>query len=246
MPHFRRRSAPRKAVGRTGRRRPALLPRGVQEFSVGAGNGYAVSVPPGSVPPGPTRLRGAFRAGLRPRSRWLPVSALCLLLAGAIELGGSTFARWWSTLLDPRAPVGEIVTEAVAWWGILLLGGLGASVLVALASGRVGAVERPQERDLPGSVELSGWTAGALTALLLAGVAVGLSPVAAAARAAAASPTGLELLWASWSVRGLFMASLLLLGAGVVEHLALQRALWRQLHRTPAEARAEAQRAGRR
>jgi hypothetical protein len=99
----------------------------------------------------------------------------------------------------------------------------------------------------------------AATGIMLALVSIGVGLVvvvladagvlAAAARAVdvtTRSSAALEQVWVTWMRRGLFALAGVTLGIGVIERPLSARRLRRALRQTPAQARAEARRGGRR
>lgn len=121
----------------------------------------------------------------------------------------------------------------LAWTGVLALA-------VALLTGTLGWVDRRAGEGL--NVPPRQWSVarGVLAFLVPAlAVALGIGVCAGAARAVDASVSGLTGLWLAWLRYLLLGTGGLLLLAGVVDRALARRRLWRALHRTVAEARAE-------
>jgi hypothetical protein len=196
-----------------------------------------------TVPPGRRRLAAAFRAGLRPRARWLEAGVACLTAALGFELWGTRAAEraadWLAGRIDPAAAL----QQAVLTWLILLGAAAGVALLVAVGTRSLGHVEdRPGDR-LPGGIRAPGTALLAVLGLSGLVAAAMLAPVVAgASRAVDATEASLVLLWTRWGTHLLGTAGVLLIGAGIAEHLLMRRSLWRDLHLTPAQAREDARR----
>ncbi len=137
-------------------------------------------------------------------------------------LGGAPLGRWL---------VGELVT-LLAWSAGLVIG-------VAVLTGAIGWVDRRAGEGLnvsPGSSVARGVLAfmvPVLAVVLVLGVGAG------AARSVDASETGLTMLWVGWLRYLLLGTGGILLVAGWIDRALARRRLWRALHRSVAEARAE-------
>lgn len=185
----------------------------------------------------------AHRAGLRATSPWLWSAATCLGLGAVLHVTGEArVAAWrevWAAGLGGAPPqqlgrwlVGELVT-LLAWTAGIVL-------LVAVLSGTIGWVDRRARERLnvaPGRVSV----ARGLLAFVVPALAVGLmlGVGAGAARSVDASESGVTGLWVAWLRYLLLGTGGLLLVAGVVDRALARHQLWRALHRSVAEARAE-------
>lgn len=194
----------------------------------------------GTLAPDSHRLARAHRAGLRPTSPWLWPAAACLGLA--LMLHGSGAARFevWRAAWTAGIAAGDAAPLGGAMIGGLaaLLGWAAAlALVVAGLSGTLGRVDRRARLR----AELRPSVVRGLLALALPAVAVvlGLGVIAGAARAVDASPAGLQALWLAWLRNMLLGTGGVMLVAGVIDRTLARRRLWRALHRTIAEARAE-------
>jgi hypothetical protein len=140
---------------------------------------------------------------------------------------------------------GAAPTEGLLAWGLILAVGLALAWLVPLVLGNVGPVTDARDPSLPSALRTPGPVITAVAAIALVGLAGLAGPVVAgAARAPDASQAALVTLWARW-VTGLSGAvGVLLLLAGVAEHLIMRRSLWQDLHMTSDQARDRARRHG--
>lgn len=196
----------------------------------------------GTIAPDPRRLARAHRAGLRPSSPWLWPASTCLGLGLVLHITGEAwFAAWrelWvaglagmSTTAMWSRGVDELV-RLLAWSG-------GLAVVFALVTGSLGWVDDRAAEELGVGSRRSGargvlaFAVPALAAALIVGVCAG------AARAVDASADGLMTLWFAWLRGGLVGAGGLLLVAGLVDRRLARHRLWRALHQTVAEVRAE-------
>ena len=204
-----------------------------------------------TIPPDARRLRDAHLAGLRPSSPWLSRAALLLGLGLGL---GALRAALTAPLVHLTAPLvhppGASTCDALAlardaWAAFLPIAGavlalaLLAALLAALLSGALGPVDRHLRARLRVAAPAAPALALALLALAAA-AALALAHrgvLAAAARAADASPTALAALYSAWLERVLLAAGLVLLAAGLAERHLAARARRRDLHQTPAEAR---------
>lgn len=202
------------------------------------------------IAPSAARVRSAFLAGLRPRTRWLSLGGLALVLL--VFLGGrepGELAGWAGVHELDRAPagaldaaVGRLVSGTVAIAGVVLL----VVALVALATGGLGLVSTADRRRLSlGPIGLRAGTAiGGSVGILILALAILRGTVAGAARAPAASEAGLTLLWGGTALRVLAVMAGLLALAGVLELVASRWANRRALFQTEAQARSEARSGG--
>lgn len=196
----------------------------------------------GSLAPDAQRLARAHRAGHRPWSPWALPGALCLWLALTIHVAGAARLTTWREAWIAGMSAGESIGwetiqaalgELLAWAGALTLG-------LAVMTGMFGGVDRrARERLAIGPLRS---VARGVLALVVPAVAVWLviGVCAGAARAVDASPAGLQGLWTAWLRNLLLGTGGLLLAAGWIDRALARRRLWRALHRTIAEARAEA------
>lgn len=196
----------------------------------------------GTIAPDPPRLARAHRAGLRPSSPWLWPASVCLGLGLVLHVTGAAWvAAWrelWAAGLTGLSPslvwsrgVGELVA-LLAWSG-------GLAVVLALVTGSLGWVDDRAREDLGVRSRRSG--ARGVLALVVPALAVALvvGVCAGGARAVDASEDGLMTLWFAWLRGGLVGTGGLLLVAGLVDRRLAQHRLWRALHQTVAEVRAE-------
>lgn len=179
-------------------------------------------------------------------SPWLWPAALCLGLGLVIHFSGEARMTAWSEAWS----AGLIAGDAASGWaaargalGDLLAWTGGLALVIAALAGTLGWVDRRARENLqvgPLRSVARGVLAlvvPALATLLVLGVCAG------AARAVDASPAGLQGLWSAWLRNLLFGTGGLLLAAGLVDQVLARRRLWRALHRTVAEVRAERGRA---
>lgn len=185
----------------------------------------------------------AHRAGLRATSPWLWTAATCLGLGLVLHVTGEArVAAWreiWIAGLGGTASeqlgrwlVGELVT-LLGWTAGLVLG-------VAVLTGAIGWVDRRAGEGLNVSPGRSSVARGVL-AFVVPGLAVVLvlGVGAGAARSVDASAAGLTMLWIGWLRYLLLGTGGFLLVAGWIDRALARRRLWRALHRSVAEARAE-------
>jgi len=197
----------------------------------------------GTLAPDPTRMARAHRAGLRARSSWLWTAATCLGLGLVLHATGEArVAAWreiWVAGLGGASPeqlgrwlVGELVT--------LLVWAAGLVLVVAVLTGAIGWVDRRAGERLnmsPGRPSVARGVLAFMVPVLAVVLVIGVC--AGAARSVDASETGLTLLWNGWVQYLLLGTGGLLLVAGGIDRALAQRRLWRALHRSVAEARAE-------
>lgn len=167
---------------------------------------------------------------------------MCLGLGVVLHVTGESRATelraLWSAGLAGAPP-----TELGRWWvsevTTLLAWTSGLAVAVAVLTGTIGPVEPRAAEGLRSSPQRS--AARGLLALGAPVVAVGLvvGVCAGAARGVDASTAGLDGLWLGWLRYMFFGTGGLLLATGLVDRWLGRRRLWRSLHRTVAEARAE-------
>lgn len=189
------------------------------------------------IAPSRARVALAARAGLRPWSPWLVPAALCLVAAAAVpeELPASAALRAaWA------GDAGGLRDMVFGTWSIVLGGALVVAVAAVAASGGLGWRADAGRLGRVGEIErallvqaLVGAGSLALAAVVLGGV------VAGAARAVDASGEGLAVLWLAWLRRGLVAIGLSSLVAAVIDLALGKRAIWRALHQTRAEVRAQ-------
>jgi hypothetical protein len=194
----------------------------------------------GTLAPDPHRLARAHRAGLRPTSPWLWPAAACLGLALALHMGGAARVEALQGAWAAGVAAGDASGVGAALAGELtrlLAGAAALALVVAALTGTLGRVDRRTRLQ----VRLRPSAARGLLALALPAVAVvlALGVAAGAARAVDASPAGLQALWLAWLRYLLLGTGGMMLVAGVIDRALARRRLWRALHRTVAEARAE-------
>jgi hypothetical protein len=167
----------------------------------------------------------------------------CLVLAAAIDLSGESLARAWGEGFEAGLSRADVVPVLVGWTA-LLVAAVGVVFSGALVLRNLGPVGR-RDPGLPTgirtpSLAMGGIVLGAFTVLLVL-----LMPVAAgAARAVDASDLALAGLWARWAAQLLGSVGVLLLVAGVAEHLVMRHGLWRDLHMTRTQAREQSRTPG--
>jgi hypothetical protein len=193
------------------------------------------------LPPSPQRVRAARDLGLRPRSPLLVLAGLALVvwaLLGLMPLA----AAWLSNALvlafaGPPALASPALARAS---GLALLALLGAILLATLGLGP----RRRKQRALgirPDAETIPSWIAQAICALGLGlVVALGLPVLAGAARSVDASPEGLALAWIAWTRWGLLALAMIAGCVGVIERRVAAARLWRALHLSREQARAQA------
>lgn len=195
-----------------------------------------------TVAPSAARQRRAWRAGRRPRSRWLLSAAACGLLAAGLSAGVEA---------GPGVSPGAVMParwlhEVAVWLALGWLLGLALALGVGLSTGQVGPVAGGRERlDAPAPRPPV-----LLGLLIVLGLGLGLGAelvgvVAGAARAVDASEAGLVALWRGWAAQGLAVLGLGLGLAGLFELVLERRAHRFSLWQTPQQARDEARASGR-
>ncbi len=193
-----------------------------------------------TIPPTPSRIRLARRAGHRPHSQWITTGLLCLAAA---------------TVLDTEVPNLHVDTftslrHAFDSWSFaavsLALAGMVATLASALVSGQLGWVSpRLSARlHLPNTAHSRSGPGirlilGLVVSLVV--IATALPLVAGATRAVDASLTGLLTLWRTWCINMLFVTGAVATLAGIFDLQAAFRRLWWLLHRSVAEIRAARQ-----
>lgn len=166
-----------------------------------------------------------------------------MVLAGAIDLGGEAWGRRWGEGLRAGLTRSDVLFVSVTW-GLIVLAGVAVVFLIALALRNLGPVG-PRSGDLPTGVRTPALAIAGLVLVAFTVLAAALVPVTAgAARAVDASEVALAGLWARWATHLLGTSGVLLLVAGVVEHLAMRHGLWRDLHMTRAQAREQSRQPG--
>lgn len=135
--------------------------------------------------------------------------------------------------------------EALLIWGSLMVAGFLLAFAGAVLLRNFGPVTQRPGGLLPGQVRTPVLAVAAVAIIALSVFVAVLAPVAAgAARAVDGSATSLALLWGRWATHLLGASGVLLIVAGLVEHLAMRRSLWRDLHMTPEQAREDARQLG--
>jgi hypothetical protein len=201
----------------------------------------------GRIPPSPRRVRAAWEGGRRTRARWLEIGIPCLALSLALEIVAPMLVERWGTsfssTIGSEASL-EATSDLLVFWALLLVLAAGLSLLGVAVLGNLGAVTgRPRPEVGPIPVPL--FVFGALLLLAASACVVAFGPVvAAASRAADASEQSLAMLWAHWATYLLGAIGVLLILAGVAEHLAMRHSSWRGLHLTPRQAQDEARERG--
>ncbi len=212
----------------------------------------SVSVGDRTVVPSASRRARAWRGGLRSRSRWLDTAAVTFAVSvtlwflprfgvgaarGAIESALVDGEQWPHVALECSVVALGVVAAFVATTVV-------ARVVVAIATGTLGAVDRDAGRRLgaaPIRPSLIGLTLLGLVAMVL--FASGLeSLIAASSRAADASAGGIELLWSAWASKVALLASVVLGLVGVLELGLARTATVRALFQTVDDARRDARR----
>lgn len=196
----------------------------------------------GTLAPDPPRLARAHRAGLRPTSPWLWPAATCLGLGLVLHVTGEARVAAWRDVWAAGfagAPPAELGRWLVDELTTLLAWTLGLAAAVAVLSGAIGPVDASAGERL--RVPRLWSVARGVLAFIVPAVAVGLivGVCAGAARSVDASAGGSTQLWLAWLRYMLFGTGFLLLGAGLVDRALARRRLWRALHRSVAEVRAE-------
>jgi hypothetical protein len=196
----------------------------------------------GTLAPDPPRMARAHRAGLRPTSPWLWPAATCLGLGLVLHVTGEARVAAWREVWAAGfagAPPAELGRWLVGELTTLLAWTLGLAAAVAVLTGAIGPVDASAGERLRvprlRSVRAGCWRSWCRC------VAVGLivGVCAGAARSVDASASGSTQLWLAWLRYLLFGTGGLLLVAGLVDRALARRRLWRALHRSVAEVRAE-------
>jgi hypothetical protein len=209
-----------------------------------------------TLAPSPARLQRAWRAGLRPRSRWLStalVLAVVAMVASAWQPStDADLVQGWSRALAARgAPPMHVVADtlvAAGWIALAFVGlAVGARVAIDLVTGGLG----PIDASLRGSLRAQSSRASALplaviAAIVVFGVAAELTPVVAgAARAVDAPAPALAPLLRAWMVDVSAIGAVVLGLAGLIELAIDRRRRDRSLYQSFAQAREDRQERGR-
>ncbi len=226
-----------------------------------------MSVSEATIAPDNARLKRAFEAGHRARSRWMEISALCLWVAAGLELfdtnmgvlardslheslfellsGGTS--QNLANALGPLVRMLGAVLLVVA--GLSALGAMSAAIVGGWFGARRGARNNADFAGVRGAP--SAWALGILSLVLLLAMVGGwlelLVPAAAgAARAVDASSKAMGSFWWAWALRIPLWVGIGLLPLAWIERQLAVRQQWRELHVTPSEDRARRERIGRR
>ena len=199
------------------------------------------------LPPSRARRERAWRAGLRPRSRLLALSLAALVGVLLVdELVGTRLAEAVAVGDDLAQAPGLAASAALRKLavGTVSLAGLWLAVVVAagLITRTLGPITGPTragDRFVPPRDGL----ALVIVGVAVVGTVVALTRgvVAGAARAPAATESGLVQLWGSWGGRSLVEVAALAAAAGIAVWWWRRRAIEASLYQTHAQARAESE-----
>ena len=195
------------------------------------------------VAPTPARIARAHAAGLRPPARWLATAACCVALGGLATRFDPRGLGQALRVGDPAADPGRVVVSGLLGWLAIAGVALVAVLLVRIAVGGLGGVDRraAQSLGLPRRVDSRGPAAAATGLLALLAIAMVISGVVAGAvRGVDASAAGLATLWWTWLSRVLIVAGAGCGLAGLVELSAWRSARWGALHQSVEDARRRA------
>jgi hypothetical protein len=218
-------------------------------FAVAAAVRYSLVVADDrTLPPSPARLRRAWRAGLRPRSRWLATALLlcCVaLLASAWQPDpDADLVRSWSRALASRgAPSLEVVVDtliAAGWLALVFAGvAVGARIAIELLTGGLGPIDHSLRSSLRAApTRAYVMPLCVIAAVVALGVAAQLAPViAGASRAVDAPAPALAPLLRAWVVGASATGAIALGAAGLLELALDRRRRDRSLYQSHAQAR---------
>ncbi len=199
------------------------------------------------LPPSGARRVRAWQAGLRPRSRLIALS-LGALVGGLVldQLAGASLSRAVSLADGLEQAPGLVASAALRKLaiGTVSLAGLWlAVVVVAGLLTRTAGPVRLSQRDRDRFAMPRDGLALVLVGVAVAGTVVAITRgvVAGAARAPAASESGLAQLWHGWGTRSLAELAAVAAVAGLVVWWWRRRAIEASLYQTHAQARAESE-----
>ena len=203
-----------------------------------------------TLAPSPSRLKRAWRAGLRVQSKWLAI-ALRLAVLGIVFSAWppapdpELVAGWAAAAASPGAPDLAILSDTLLAAGRVAITfavlAVAVHVVLALLTGSLGPTDarlRERLRAAPSHVYVVPFAV--LTAVVGIGYAISVLPVmAGAARAADAPATALAPMFSAWVVHVCVAGAAILALAGLAE-LALERhRRVRSLYQSFSEAREE-------
>lgn len=198
-----------------------------------------------SLPPSPARVRRAWRAGLRPRSRWPWLAAAGGLVAVAIDAWPVATGGWSGPVPGAVEPSAWLGTAAAGLGAVLLAAGLGRVGLGAALRqlGWISAAERRRLHARPAAPSMLARLGLASAAALGLGLALA-GVLAGAARSVDASEAGLRALWLGWAVEVVVALAVVAGLVGAAELLIDRHERGWRLRQTPRQVAAEAQTAG--
>lgn len=212
----------------------------------------SVSVGDRTVVPSGSRRARAWRGGLRSRSRWLDTAAVSLAVSVTLSVLPRFGAEAAKGAIEDALVHGELWPQVALECSMIALGVVAtfaastivARVMVAIATGTLGAVDREVGRRLGAAAIRPSFVALTLLGLVaVVLVATSLeSLIAASSRAVDTSAEGVQLLWSAWASRVALLASVVLGLVGVLELGLARTSIVRALFQTVDDARRDARR----
>ncbi len=198
-----------------------------------------------TVAPSPRRMRRAWEAGLRPGARWMEAGLACVALGVGLEWMGPALARGWDSVFRSSLAGAPSVAAFLTPWGAIVVVAAATSLAAGIALRTFGPVRSALDRSMPPRLGGPGTAMVGLAVVASVGLLLVCGPaLAGAARGADATGSSLAALWGHWAIRLMISGGLLLILVGVAEHVLMRKRLWRDLHLTPEQARAQARRDG--
>jgi len=195
-------------------------------------------------PPSPGRIRLARRAGYRPHTGWLTTGIGCLALAALLD----HFEL--ATVFSLQSPPATVLANYVEFATWLALVGLSLTIVAGLLSRQLGWVDPAARHRLrlqkPVRVRSGPGIRASLGAIGTCMIIFMLLPVVAGAtRAVDATPSSLPMLWKSWGLAVLVLAGCACTFLGFLDVRVAARRVWKALHRSDTQVRADRQGQGR-
>ena len=183
----------------------------------------------------------AWRAGLRPRSRWWTLALFAIVAAqwasADAEVLREGLAQWWGLAAQGQVDLSRLAAIGV-WLGVFPAVAVMAAVFATGFAGALGPI-RPREREKVTPTRPWLGPGPLVVVLVIMGLAVATlgSVVAGAARSVDASEPALVELWQTWAVRVIGGTAAILLVGGAAEWWLARRTVRRSLYRTVSQVR---------